>query len=49
VLACGLRNLRQVWVGGRLVSQDGVATNPLAATASAEVHGRLGAIARRLG
>jgi cytosine/adenosine deaminase-related metal-dependent hydrolase len=49
VLACGLRNLRQVWVGGRLVSQDGVATNPLSAAASAEVHGRLGAIARRRG
>jgi cytosine/adenosine deaminase-related metal-dependent hydrolase len=38
VLACGLRNLRSVYVGGRLVADDGVSTNPLAAEASAKLH-----------
>lgn len=44
VLACGTRNLKQVFVGGRAVSVDGVSTNPLAAEASEQVHRRLGAI-----
>jgi len=38
VLACGLRNLRKVYVGGRLVSEEGVSANPLAVEASRFVH-----------
>jgi cytosine/adenosine deaminase-related metal-dependent hydrolase len=37
VLACSLRNLKRVYVGGELVSQDGVSTNPLSAEASVKV------------
>lgn len=48
VLACGLRNLKAVYVGGKLVSQDGKPTHPKAAQASRELHARLGAIASRL-
>ncbi len=48
VLACGLRNLRQVWVGGDLVSEDGTIVSELGEAASTEVHGRLAAIARSL-
>ena len=46
VLACGPRNLKAVYVGGVVVSEDGVSTNPLAASASENLHdvlGRLGA------
>ncbi|MEJ5915503.1 amidohydrolase family protein [Pseudokineococcus sp. 1T1Z-3] len=49
VLACGLRNLKRVYVGGRLVSQDGRSTSPLADDVDAELAGRVGAAARRLG
>jgi 5-methylthioadenosine/S-adenosylhomocysteine deaminase len=49
VLSCGLRNLKRVYVGGRLVDESGVSTNPLAAEASAKVHEVLPAVARRVG
>ena len=49
VLACGLRNLKQTYVGGRLVSQEGRSANPLAAEASAQVRERLGRLAREGG
>jgi 5-methylthioadenosine/S-adenosylhomocysteine deaminase len=49
VLACGLRNLRQVWVGGRLVAQDGVIAGGDGETASTEIHARLARIAAELG
>lgn len=38
VLACSLRNLIGVYVGGELVADRGVSTNPLAAQAIAAVH-----------
>lgn len=38
VLAMSLRNLVDVYVGGRVVSSRGVSTHPLAAEASARVH-----------
>ncbi|MDT0182362.1 amidohydrolase family protein [Microbacterium sp. ARD31] len=38
VLAMSPRNLKAVYVGGRLVDAAGVSTNPLAAEASAKVH-----------
>lgn len=38
VLAMSPRNLARVYVGGELVSEAGVSTNPLAAEASAHVH-----------
>lgn len=41
VLACGLRNLKRVYVGGRLVSEEGRSTNPLAADADAELSERI--------
>ncbi|BDZ45668.1 amidohydrolase family protein [Naasia aerilata] len=46
VLACGLRNLKRVYVGGVLQAQDGVSTNPLAPEASAKLHELLPAIER---
>lgn len=45
VLSCGLRNLSRVYVGGQLVSEHGVSTNPLAAEASARLHEQLPAVA----
>lgn len=45
--AMGLRNLKKVFVGGRLVSHDGVSTHPLAARASAELHSRVREVASR--
>ena len=48
LLACGLRNLKQVYLGGKLIARDGKLTHPKAAQASREVHARLGAIAARL-
>lgn len=41
VLACSLRNLKQVWVGGRLVSDEGRIVSHDMRAVSAEVHGRL--------
>ncbi|WP_292831561.1 amidohydrolase family protein [Microbacterium sp.] len=38
VLAMSPRNLKAVYVGGELVSADGVSTNPLAPEASARLH-----------
>jgi 5-methylthioadenosine/S-adenosylhomocysteine deaminase len=49
VLACGLRNLDEVRVGGRLVSSRGETTNPLGATVAGELHSRVIASARRAG
>lgn len=49
VMACGLRNLRRVYVGGRLASVDGRCTAPAAEHADAELHARVGAAARRAG
>ena len=49
VLACGLRNLKQVYVGGRLVSENGASTNPLAAEASAKLHEQLPLVAAQHG
>jgi 5-methylthioadenosine/S-adenosylhomocysteine deaminase len=49
VLACGLRNLKRVYVGGVLQAEDGVSTNPLAAESSAKIHELLPAINREHG
>ncbi len=49
VLSTSLRNLKQVYVGGELVDENGVSTNPLAAEASARVHEQLPALAARNG
>jgi len=49
VLACSLRNLKQVYVGGELVAEDGVSLNPLAAEASARLHEQLPRIAAEHG
>ncbi|KZE40504.1 amidohydrolase family protein [Microbacterium sp. T32] len=49
VLACGLRNLKQVYVGGTLVNENGVSTNPLAAEASHVLHTQLPALADEFG
>ncbi len=49
VLAMSLRNLKQVYVGGRLVSENGISTNPLAAEATAKVHEQLPSLAARYG
>lgn len=48
VLACGLRNLKAVYVGGRCVSREGVSLHPQAGKASEELHARLGRIAANL-
>lgn len=42
VLACGLRNLREVYVGGRLVSRDGITTAPGAEQAPEQLRVRIG-------
>lgn len=49
VLACGLRNLKQVFVGGVLVSEEGRSTSPLAARSSGELRSRMTAAAERWG
>ena len=49
VLACSLRNLKRVYVGGVLAAQDGVSTNPLAPRAVEEVHRRMPQVAERGG
>jgi cytosine/adenosine deaminase-related metal-dependent hydrolase len=49
VLACGLRNLKRVYVGGELVSESGVSANPLAAESSAKVREVLEPLAARYG
>ncbi len=49
VLACGLRNLRGVYVGGELVADRDGALSPLMAEASARIHEDLPRVAERLG
>src|SRR6478735_2258200 len=49
VLACGLRNLKRVYVGGVLVSEEGRSTSPLAARSSGELRARMTAAAERWG
>ncbi|MDF2664945.1 MAG: cytosine deaminase [Microbacterium sp.] len=49
VLACGLRNLTQVYVGGKLVNENGLSTNPLAEEASRVLHEELPALAEEFG
>lgn len=49
VLSMSLRNLKQVYVGGELVSEEGRSTNPLAAEASARLHADLPARAAAFG
>jgi 5-methylthioadenosine/S-adenosylhomocysteine deaminase len=49
VLACGLRNLKRVYVGGELVSENGVSTNPLASEASVKVREALEPLAAQYG
>ncbi|MDT7580659.1 MAG: hypothetical protein QOK35_1923 [Pseudonocardiales bacterium] len=41
VLACGLRNLKAVYVGGRPVAREGRCVGPLQARADAELHERI--------
>ena len=41
VLACGLRNLKAVYVGGRPVAREGRCLGPLQARADAELHERI--------
>ena len=47
VLACGLRNLKAVYVGGELANREGRSTSALAIEASSQLHNRLRAIAAR--
>jgi cytosine/adenosine deaminase-related metal-dependent hydrolase len=49
VLACGLRNLKQVYIGGALVSEEGRSLHPQAGEVGRELHGRLVAAARERG
>jgi 5-methylthioadenosine/S-adenosylhomocysteine deaminase len=49
VMACGLRNVDEVRVGGRLVSRRGETANPLGATVAGELHTRVIAAAQRAG
>src|SRR4051794_31267171 len=49
VMACGLRNLTEVYVGGVLVSADGRSTHALSATAPGELRSRITAAAARWG
>jgi 5-methylthioadenosine/S-adenosylhomocysteine deaminase len=41
VLACGLRNLKEVYIGGRLRSRDGVSTTHSTSDVSAQLHDRI--------
>lgn len=45
VLSMSLRNLKRVYIGGELVAEDGISTNPLAARATEEIHRRMPRIA----
>jgi 5-methylthioadenosine/S-adenosylhomocysteine deaminase len=49
VLACGLRNLKQVYVGGRLAASEGRCTSPLAADADGELRERMARAAADVG
>jgi cytosine/adenosine deaminase-related metal-dependent hydrolase len=48
VLACGLRNLKSVYVGGELRAQDGRIVSPLGQEATRQVHQRLRRIAAQI-
>jgi cytosine/adenosine deaminase-related metal-dependent hydrolase len=48
VLACGLRNLKSVYVGGELRAQDGRILSPLGREATRQVHQRLQRIAAQI-
>jgi 5-methylthioadenosine/S-adenosylhomocysteine deaminase len=49
VLSMTPRNLKRVYVGGRLVNEDGVSTNPLAPEATERLHADLASVATRAG
>jgi cytosine/adenosine deaminase-related metal-dependent hydrolase len=49
VMACGLRNLKQVYVGGRLASEEGRSLHRHADVVSLELHARLARAARDRG
>ncbi|RFA13983.1 cytosine deaminase [Subtercola boreus] len=49
VFACGLRNLKKVFIGGVLASENGVSVHPLAADAALHLHDRVRAAATRSG
>jgi cytosine/adenosine deaminase-related metal-dependent hydrolase len=49
VLACGQRNLHQVYVGGRCSNVDGRSRHPLAGAVGRELHVRMTRAARRRG
>ncbi|HLG92829.1 MAG TPA: amidohydrolase family protein [Acidimicrobiales bacterium] len=49
VLACGLRNLKQVWVGGRMLASDGRPTAIDRALVRDQVHQRLARLSERVG
>jgi hypothetical protein len=49
VLACGLRNLKEVYVGGRRVSVEGRSLHAAADGASRELHARMAQAARSRG
>ncbi|GAA1210476.1 amidohydrolase family protein [Pseudonocardia alaniniphila] len=49
VMACGQRNLKQVYVGGRMVSSDGRCTSPLGADVDGALHEWIGRAAREAG
>jgi 5-methylthioadenosine/S-adenosylhomocysteine deaminase len=49
VLACGLRNLKQVYVGGRLAADGGRCTSPLAADVDGELAERMARAAAAVG
>ncbi len=49
VMACGLRNLKQVYVGGRLASEEGRSLHRHADVVSHELHTRLARAARDRG
>lgn len=48
VLACGPRNLKQVWIGGELVSKEGVTVKVDQSICSEQLHRRLGGIGKRV-
>ncbi|MFL4909063.1 amidohydrolase family protein [Streptomyces sp. MMS24-I2-30] len=49
VLACGLRNLKEVYVGGRRVSAEGRSSHPHAQAVTPQLHARIAAAAHSRG
>jgi cytosine/adenosine deaminase-related metal-dependent hydrolase len=49
VLACSLRNLKQVWVGGKLTADGAALTDPESAEVVAQTHERMHRMARAAG